>query len=89
MIARHGSWNRKPLSGYDVVYVNFNLRGEPEGKPTTILSSFVDKEDVARGRPTMVAFDQTGALLVSDDVGGIIWRVSRKNSGQTGSATAN
>ena len=89
VIARHGSWNRKPLSGYDVVYVNFNLRGEPEGKPTTILSSFVDKEDVARGRPTMVAFDQTGALLVSDDVGGIIWRVSRKNSGQTGSATAN
>lgn len=77
VIARHGSWNRKPLSGYDVVYVDFSLRGEPEGKPMTILSGFVDEEEKARGRPTMVEFDQTGALLVSDDVGGIIWRVSR------------
>ena len=88
VIARHGSWNRKPLSGYDVVYVNFNLRGEPEGKPVTILNGFVDKEDVARGRPTMVAFDQTGALLVSDDVGGIIWRVSRKDADKSGGVAA-
>ena len=80
MIARHGSWNRQPLSGYDVVYVNFNQRGEPEGKPVTILSGFTDEEQLARGRPAMVAFDQTGALLVSDDVGGIIWRVSRKGA---------
>ena len=80
VIARHGSWNRQPLSGYDVVYVNFNQRGEPEGKPVTILSGFTDEEQLARGRPAMVAFDQTGALLVSDDVGGIIWRVSRKGA---------
>lgn len=80
VIARHGSWNRQPLSGYDVVYVNFSQRGEPEGKPVTILSGFTDDEELARGRPAMVAFDQTGALLVSDDVGGIIWRVSRKGA---------
>ncbi|MEH6701560.1 PQQ-dependent sugar dehydrogenase [Parasphingorhabdus sp.] len=88
VIARHGSWNRQPLSGYDVVYVNFNLRGEPEGKPVTILSGFTDEEELARGRPAMVAFDQTGALLVSDDVGGIIWRVSRKDAAKAGAAVA-
>lgn len=88
VIARHGSWNRQPLSGYDVVYVNFNLRGEPEGKPVTILSGFTNEEELARGRPAMVAFDQTGALLVSDDVGGIIWRVSRKDAAKAGAAVA-
>lgn len=87
VVARHGSWNRQPLAGYDVVYVNFNQRGEPEGKPVTILSGFVDDEKEARGRPAMVAFDQTGALLVSDDVGGIIWRVSRKGAAQPDAAT--
>lgn len=80
VIARHGSWNRKPLSGYDVIYVDFNEKGKPQGKPKTILSGFVDEEKKARGRPTMVEFDQTGALLVSDDVGGIIWRVSKPGS---------
>lgn len=88
VIARHGSWNRQPLSGYDVVYVNFNLRGEPEGKPVTILSGFTDQEELARGRPAMVAFDQTGALLVSDDVGGIIWRVSRKDAAKADATVA-
>ncbi len=86
VIARHGSWNRQPLSGYDVVYVNFNQRGEPEGKPVTILNGFTDEEKRARGRPAMVAFDQTGALLVSDDVGGIIWRVSRKDAAKADAA---
>ncbi|WP_425500188.1 PQQ-dependent sugar dehydrogenase [Parasphingorhabdus halotolerans] len=80
VVARHGSWNRKPLAGYDVVYVNFDDKGEPTGKPKTLLSGFVDENEKARGRPTMVAFDQTGALLVSDDVGGIIWRISRKGA---------
>lgn len=88
VVARHGSWNRKPLAGYDVVYVDFNQRGEPVGKPVTILSGFVDKEGNARGRPTMVAFDQTGALLVSDDVGGIIWRVSRPGESKPAAAAA-
>lgn len=77
IVARHGSWNRKPLSGYDVVYVDFDEKGKPQGKPQMVLSGFVDDEEKARGRPTMVEFDQTGALLVSDDVGGIIWRVSK------------
>jgi len=77
IIARHGSWNRKPLSGYDVVYVDFDDKGKPQGKPKTVLNGFVDDEEKARGRPAMVTFDQSGALLVSDDVGGIIWRVSR------------
>ncbi len=77
IVARHGSWNRKPLSGYDVVYVDFNEKGKPQGKPQIVLSGFIDDEEKARGRPTMVEFDQTGALLVSDDVGGIIWRVSK------------
>ncbi len=77
IVARHGSWNRKPLSGYDVVYVDFDEKGKPQGKPQMVLSGFIDDEEKARGRPTMVEFDQTGALLVSDDVGGIIWRVSK------------
>ncbi|MEP2101526.1 MAG: sorbosone dehydrogenase family protein [Parasphingorhabdus sp.] len=77
VVARHGSWNRKPLSGYDVVYVDFDEKGKPQGKPQMLLSGFIDDEEKARGRPTMVEFDRTGALLVSDDVGGIIWRVSK------------
>lgn len=77
VIARHGSWNRIPYSGYDVVYVDFDENGEPVGKPVTLLSGFVDEDEKAKGRPTMVEFDATGALLVSDDVAGIIWRVSR------------
>lgn len=83
IVARHGSWNRKPRSGYDVIYVDFDEKGEPTGKPKTLLSGFVDEDDQARGRPTMVEFDATGALLVSDDVGGIIWRVSKKGSAST------
>ena len=76
IIARHGSWNRKPLAGYDVVRVRFDARGNPEGKPEVILNGFLSKDEKAMGRPTMVAFDATGGLLVSDDVGGVIWRVT-------------
>jgi glucose/arabinose dehydrogenase len=74
-IARHGSWNRKPPSGYDVVYVAFDARGNPTGKPVTVLESFLAKDGETHGRPTWVAFDKTGALLVSDDTAGIVWRV--------------
>ena len=74
-IARHGSWNRKPLVGYDVVYVPFDARGNPEGKPVPVLLPFLTDQDTTRGRPTWVAFDRTGALLVSDDTANIIWRV--------------
>jgi glucose/arabinose dehydrogenase len=76
-VARHGSWNRKPVSGYDVIFVPFP-KGEPAGKPVNVLTGFLDKEGKAQGRPTMLAVAKDGALLVSDDVGNIIWRVRAK-----------
>jgi glucose/arabinose dehydrogenase len=75
-IARHGSWNRKPPSGYDVIYVPFDSLGNPTGKPVTVLGSFLAGDGKTHGRPTWVAWDKTGALLVSDDTAGIIWRVT-------------
>jgi YD repeat-containing protein len=75
-IARHGSWNRKPPSGYDVVFVKFDDRGNPIGKPVTVLKSFLAGDGNTHGRPTWVAWDKTGALLVSDDTAGIVWRVT-------------
>jgi glucose/arabinose dehydrogenase len=73
-IGQHGSWNRKPLSGYNVVYVPF-ADGKPNGKPVEVLTGFVDKNGDALGRPVGVAIDKAGALLVADDVGNVIWRV--------------
>ena len=75
-IARHGSWNRKPPAGYDVVFVRFDARGNPVGKPVQILKSFLAGNGQTHGRPTWVAWDKTGALLVSDDTANIIWRVT-------------
>ena len=74
-IARHGSWNRKPLSGYDVVFVTFDANGNPRGMPVPVLSGFLIDEGHTHGRPTWLGFDRTGGLLVSDDTAGIIWRV--------------
>lgn len=74
-IARHGSWNRSPLAGYDVIFVGFDERGNPVGKPRDVLKSFLSDDGDTYGRPTWLAWDQTGALLVSDDTAGIIWRV--------------
>lgn len=74
-VARHGSWNRQPLAGYDVVYVAFDERGNPLAKPVTVLESFLAGEGETHGRPTWVSWDRTGGLLVSDDTAGIIWRV--------------
>jgi glucose/arabinose dehydrogenase len=76
-IARHGSWNRVPAFGYDVIFVPFE-NGTPKGMPINVLTGFLDKEGKAQGRPTMLAVDKGGALLVSDDVGNIIWRVRAK-----------
>jgi len=73
-IGQHGSWNRKPLSGYNVVYVPF-AQGKPNGMPVEILSGFVNAEGEAYGRPVGVAIDKKGALLVADDVGNVVWRV--------------
>jgi glucose/arabinose dehydrogenase len=76
-IARHGSWNRSPVLGYDVIFVAFD-KGMPVGQPANVLTGFLDKDGKAQGRPTMLAVDKAGALLVSDDVGNIIWRVKTK-----------
>jgi glucose/arabinose dehydrogenase len=73
-IGQHGSWNRKPLSGYNVVFVPF-ANGKPNGKPIEVLTGFVNKDGDAYGRPVGVAVDKAGALLVADDVGNVIWRV--------------
>lgn len=77
LVARHGSWNRSPIFGYDVIFVAFE-KGMPVGQPINVLTGFLTKDDKARGRPTMLAVDKAGALLVSDDVGNIIWRVKAK-----------
>ncbi|MBK5263776.1 MAG: sorbosone dehydrogenase family protein [Alphaproteobacteria bacterium] len=76
-VSLHGSWNRKPLAGYKVVFVKFDDKGKPQGLPIDVLTGFLmnDKNE-ARGRPVDVLVAKDGALLVSDDVGGIIWRVS-------------
>jgi len=73
-VGEHGSWNRKPRSGYAVVFVPFD-GGKPAGKPVDVLTGFLDGDD-ARGRPVGVAIDKRGSLLVADDVGNVIWRVS-------------
>jgi glucose/arabinose dehydrogenase len=74
-VGQHGSWNRKPHSGYKVIFVPF-ADGKPSGPPVDILTGFLDKDDHARGRPVQVAIDKAGALLVADDVGNTIWRVT-------------
>ena len=73
-VARHGSWNRKPPSGYDVVYVAFDEYGKPTGLPVPVLSGFLNADGTTKGRPTWVEWADDGALLVSDDTAGIIWR---------------
>ena len=74
-VGRHGSWNRKPRSGYDVVFVPFR-DGWPSGPPVEVLSGFVSEDGDAWGRPVGVAIDRRGALLVADDVGNVVWRVA-------------
>ena len=74
-IGLHGSWNRRPRSGYKVVFVPF-VGSRPNGLPEDILTGFVDNDGNARGRPVGVAVDKAGALLVADDVGNAVWRVT-------------
>ncbi len=83
-VARHGSWNRKPAAGYDVVFVRFDERGNPMGKPLKVLGSFLAGNGQTHGRPTWVAWDRTGALLVSDDTANIIWRVTAPGAAPAG-----
>jgi glucose/arabinose dehydrogenase len=74
-VGQHGSWNRKPRSGYSVVFVPFR-NGAPSGEPIDVLTGFVSPEGNAYGRPVGVAIDKRGALLVADDVGNVVWRVT-------------
>ncbi|BAP80839.1 L-sorbosone dehydrogenase [Pseudomonas sp. MT-1] len=74
-IGQHGSWNRKPRSGYKVVFVPFN-NGEPDGAAEDVLTGFLNEDEQAMGRPVGVAVDKAGALLVADDVGNVIWRIT-------------
>ena len=76
-VGQHGSWNRKPASGYKVIFVPFK-NGQPDGLPVDVLSDFLNAKGQAQGRPVDVALDQQGALLVTDDVGNKVWRVSAK-----------
>lgn len=82
-VGLHGSWNRKPLAGYKVVFVNFDANGKPKGLPIDILTGFLNGDE-ARGRPVDVLVDGSGSLLVSDDAGGVIWRVSNAKAASTG-----
>jgi glucose/arabinose dehydrogenase len=76
-IGQHGSWNRKPASGYKVIFVPFT-DGHPSGMPLDVLTGFLDARGSAQGRPVGVAIDSHGALLVADDVGNRIWRVTAR-----------
>ena len=83
-IGQHGSWNRRPRHGYRVIFVPFNGgtpagNGEtPAGMPREVLTGFIGPDGEARGRPVGVIIDRTGALLVADDVGNTIWRITRQ-----------
>jgi glucose/arabinose dehydrogenase len=74
-IGQHGSWNRKPHSGYKVIFVPF-AGGKPNGQPVDVLTGFLNDDEKAMGRPVGVVIDQQGGLLVADDVGNKVWRVS-------------
>jgi glucose/arabinose dehydrogenase len=76
-VGQHGSWNRNPRSGYKVVYVPFT-DGKPSGPPVDVLTGFINAQDKAQGRPVGVAIDSKGALLVADDVGNKVWRITRQ-----------
>ncbi len=76
-VGLHGSWNRRPLSGYKVVFVPFR-DGRPQAQPLDVLTGFTSPEGDAYGRPVGVLIDKNGALLVADDVGNVVWRVTSR-----------
>ena len=78
-IGEHGSWNRPERNGYKVVFVRFE-NGKPVGQPMDFVTDFL-KGDGARGRPVGVAVDKSGALIVADDVGNTVWRVTPGTAG--------
>ncbi len=74
-IGQHGSWNRAQLNGYKVIFVPF-AGGRPSGPPLDVLTGFIDAKGKALGRPVGVVIDSRGGLLVADDVGDSVWRVT-------------
>jgi glucose/arabinose dehydrogenase len=74
-VGQHGSWNRKPRAGYKVIFVPF-ANGKPAGPPQDVLTGFLNADGEAQGRPVGVKIDKQGALLVADDVGNTVWRVT-------------
>jgi glucose/arabinose dehydrogenase len=79
-VGQHGSWNRKPASGYKVAFVPFDGKGWPVAgaKPVDVLTGFLNKDGAAQGRPVGVTIDKKGGLLVADDAGNVVWRVTAK-----------
>jgi glucose/arabinose dehydrogenase len=78
-VGEHGSWDRSPLNGYQVIFVPF-ANGRPTGKPIPVVTGFLGKDHkTVHGRPVGVALDRTGALLIADDAGNTVWRVSRNS----------
>ena len=75
-VGQHGSWNRKPHSGYKVIFVPFSA-GKPVGPPVDVLTGFLNADEKAQGRPVGVVIDKQGGVLVADDVGNKVWRVSK------------
>ncbi len=86
-VGLHGSWNRRPLNGYEVVFVPFT-GGSPTGPIQVVLSGFVDADGNARGRPVGVSLDERGGLLIADDVGNSVWRVTAARDLPVGAPTA-
>jgi len=75
-VGEHGSWDRDPLNGYQVIFVPF-VDGHPQGAPTPIVTGFLAPDNkTVRGRPVGVTLDKTGALVIADDAGNAVWRVS-------------
>ena len=75
-ISEHGSWNRTPLNGYKVIWVKFE-NGKPVGQPQTVVSGFLtDDQKQVRGLPVGLATDNQGGVLIADDAGNAIWRIS-------------
>ncbi len=80
-ISEHGSWDRSPLNGYQVIFVPF-VNGLPVGKPIPVVTGFLGTDnETVHGRPVGLALDRSGSLLVADDVGNTVWRVSAMQSG--------
>jgi glucose/arabinose dehydrogenase len=84
-VGEHGSWNRQVLNGYKVVFIPFK-DGKPNGKAQDVVTGFLNDDDQSRGRPVGLAVDKTGGLLIADDVGNTVWRVTSSGTGPSPAA---